>query len=42
MAVNLTNADGALKSFYLDAVTEQLNNNISPLNIKYIFFIIHL
>ena len=31
MAVNLTNADGALKSFYLDAVTEQLNNNISPL-----------
>ncbi len=31
MAVNLTNADGVLKSFYLDAVTEQLNNNVNPL-----------
>ena len=31
MAVNLTNADGALKTLYLDAVTEQLNNNVNPL-----------
>ena len=30
MAVNLTNADSALKSFYLDAVSEQLNNNVNP------------
>lgn len=30
MAVNLTNADSALKSFYLDAVSEQLNNNANP------------
>lgn len=31
MAVNLTNADKALKSFYLDAVTEQLNTKANPL-----------
>ena len=30
MAVNLTNADNALKSYYLEAVSEQLNNKISP------------
>ncbi len=30
MAVNLTNADSALKSYYLDAVSEQLNNNVNP------------
>ena len=30
MAVNLTNADSALKSFYLEAVSEQLNNNVNP------------
>ena len=30
MAVNLTNADSALKSAYLDVVTEQLNYNVSP------------
>ena len=30
MAVNLTNADSALKSFYLDAVTEQLNKKANP------------
>lgn len=30
MAVNLTTADSVLKSYYLDAVTEQLNNGISP------------
>ena len=30
MAVNLTNADSVLKSYYLDAVTEQLNNSVSP------------
>ncbi len=30
MAVNLTNADSALKSFYLDAVTEQLNKKVNP------------
>ena len=30
MAVNLTNADSALKSFYLEAVAEQLNNNSNP------------
>ncbi len=30
MSVNLTNADTALKSFYLDAVSEQLNNNLNP------------
>ena len=30
MAVNLTNADSALKSYYLDAVTEQLNKNTNP------------
>ncbi|MDY6367650.1 MAG: phage major capsid protein [Clostridia bacterium] len=31
MAVNLTNADKALKSFYLDAVSEQLNVKANPL-----------
>ena len=30
MAVNLTNAESALKNYYLDAVTEQLNNHINP------------
>ena len=30
MAVNLTNADNALKTFYLDAISEQLDNNTSP------------
>lgn len=30
MAVNLTNADSALKSYYLEAVSEQLNNNVNP------------
>ena len=30
MAVNLTNADSALKSFYLDVITDQLNNNVNP------------
>ena len=30
MAVTLTNADQALKSYYLDAISEQLNDNISP------------
>lgn len=30
MAVNLTNADSALKSYYLDAVAEQLNFNTNP------------
>ena len=30
MAVNLTNADNALKTLYLDAISHQLNNNISP------------
>ena len=30
MAVNLTNADNALKSYYLEAVSEQLNNNVNP------------
>lgn len=34
MAINLTNADNALKSFYLDAVSEQLNNTINPLLAK--------
>ena len=31
MAVNLTNADSALKSIYLDAVSHQLDNNVNPL-----------
>ena len=31
MAVNLTNADNALKSIYLDAISEQLNNKVNPL-----------
>ena len=31
MAVNLTNAEKALKSFYLDAVSEQLNSKANPL-----------
>lgn len=30
MAITLTNADNALKSVYLDAISEQLDNNISP------------
>ncbi len=30
MAVNLANADSALKSVYLDAISEQLNNNVNP------------
>ena len=30
MAVNLTNADSALKSVYLDAISEQLNYNVNP------------
>ena len=30
MAVNLTNADSALKSYYLEAVSDQLNNNVNP------------
>lgn len=30
MAVNLTNADSALKSYYLDAVSEQLNFDANP------------
>ena len=30
MAVNLTNADNALKSVYLDAISEQLNYNVNP------------
>ncbi|MBE5753718.1 MAG: phage major capsid protein [Clostridiales bacterium] len=30
MAVTLTNADKALKSYYLDAISEQLNDNLSP------------
>ena len=34
MAINLTNADNALKSFYLDAVSEQLNNTVNPLLAK--------
>lgn len=31
MAINLTNADSALKSIYLDAVSHQLDNNVNPL-----------
>ena len=34
MAVNLTNADKALKTLYLDVVTEQLNKNANPLLAK--------
>ena len=30
MAVNLTNADSALKSVYLDVITEQLNTYVNP------------
>ena len=30
MAVTLTNADGALKSYYLEAVSEQLDNYVNP------------
>ena len=30
MAVNLTSADSALKSVYLDAVSQQLNYNVNP------------
>ena len=28
MAINLTTADNALKTFYLDAISEQLNYNV--------------
>ncbi|MBR1983071.1 MAG: phage major capsid protein [Clostridia bacterium] len=31
MAVNLSSADKALKTLYLDVVSEQLNNNVNPL-----------
>lgn len=31
MAVNLTNADNALKTYYLDAISHQLDNNVNPL-----------
>ena len=34
MAVNLTSADKALKTLYLDVVSEQLNNNVNPLFAK--------
>ena len=34
MAVTLSNADNALKSLYLDVVSEQLNNNVNPLLAK--------
>ena len=30
MAINLTNADNALKSVYLDAISEQLDTSVSP------------
>ena len=30
MAINLSNADSALKSVYLDAISEQLDTNASP------------
>ena len=30
MAVNLTNADNALKSLYLDAISHQLDNSVNP------------
>ena len=30
MAVNLTNADSALKSVYLDVISEQLNSKVNP------------
>lgn len=30
MAVNLTNADNALKSYYLEAVSDQLNGSVNP------------
>ena len=30
MAINLTNADSALKSYYLEAVSEQLNSSVNP------------
>ena len=30
MAINLTTADSALKTYYLDAITEQLNFNVNP------------
>ncbi len=30
MAVNLTNADSVLKSYYIDAICEHLNNKINP------------
>ncbi len=31
MAVNLTNADSALKTLYLDAISHQLDNSVNPL-----------
>ncbi len=31
MAVNLTNADNALKTLYLDAISHQLDNGVNPL-----------
>ena len=34
MAINLTNADNALKTLYLDAVSVQLNNTVNPLLAK--------
>lgn len=34
MAINLTNADNALKTLYLDAVSTQLNNTVNPLLAK--------
>jgi hypothetical protein len=34
MAVNLTTADAALKSYYLNAVSEQLNNYVNPFYAK--------
>ena len=30
MAINLTNAESALKNYYLDAVSEQLNKHTHP------------
>ena len=30
MAVNLTNADSALKSVYLDVITQQLDSGVNP------------
>ena len=30
MAINLTNADNALKSVYLDVISQQLDNHVNP------------